>query len=87
MSKINKLIIAAAGAGKTTYLINEALKQDKEVLITTYTEANESEIKKKFIEINGAIPKNVTIQTWFSMLLQHGVKPYQDYLTDKKLMG
>ena len=87
MSKINKLIIAAAGAGKTTYLIHEALKQDKEVLITTYTEANESEIKKKFIEINGAIPKNITIQTWFSMLLQHGVKPYQNYLTDKKING
>lgn len=87
MSKINKLIIAAAGAGKTTYLINEALRHDKEVLITTYTEANENEIKKKFIEINGSIPKNVTIQTWFSMLLQHGVKPYQDYLTDKKING
>lgn len=87
MSKINKLIIAAAGAGKTTYLINEALKQDKEVLISTYTEANEREIKKKFLEINGSIPKNVTIQTWFSMLLQHGVKPYQDYLTDKKIHG
>lgn len=87
MSKINKLIIAAAGAGKTTYLITEALKQDKEVLITTYTEANESEIKKKFIEINGSIPKNITIQTWFSMLLQHGIKPYQDYLTDKKING
>lgn len=87
MPKINKLIIAAAGAGKTTYLIHEAFKQDKEVLITTYTEANESEIKKKFIEIYGAIPKNVTIQTWFSMLLQQGVKPYQDYLTDKKING
>jgi superfamily I DNA/RNA helicase len=87
MSKINKLIIAAAGAGKTTYLINEALRHDKEVLITTYTEVNENEIKKKFIEINGLIPKNVTIQTWFSMLLQHGVKPYQDYLTDKKING
>lgn len=87
MSKTNKLIIAAAGAGKTTYLINEALKHDNEILITTYTEANENEIKKKFIEINGAIPKNVTIQTWFSMLLQHGVKPYQDYLTDKKING
>ena len=49
MSNINKLIIAAAGAGKTTYLINEALRHDKEVLITTYTEANENEIKKKFI--------------------------------------
>lgn len=87
MEKINKLIIAAAGAGKTTYLINEALKHDKEILITTYTEANENEIKNKFIEINGAIPRNVTIQTWFSMLLQHGVKPYQDYLTDKKING
>lgn len=87
MPKINKLIIAVAGAGKTTYLIHEALKQEKEVLITTYTEANENEIKKKFIEINGAIPKNVTIQTWFSMLLQHGVKPYQNYLTDKKING
>ena len=87
MSKINKLIIAAAGAGKTTYLINEALRHDKEVLITTYTEVNENEIKKKFIEINGSIPKNVTIQTWFSMLLQHGVKPYQDYLIDKKING
>jgi len=87
MSKINKLIIAAAGAGKTTYLINEALKQNKEILITTYTEANENEIKNKFMEINGAIPKNVTIQTWFSMLLQHGVKPYQNYLTDKKING
>lgn len=87
MSKINKLIIAAAGAGKTTYLVSEALRQDKEVLITTYTEANEREIKKKFIEINGAIPNNVTIQTWFSMLLQHGVKPYQNYLTDRKING
>lgn len=87
MSKINKLIIAAAGAGKTTYLINEALKQDREVLITTYTEANEIEIKNKFIKIHGSIPKNVTIQTWFSMLLQHGVKPYQDYLIDKKING
>ncbi|MDD4950585.1 UvrD-helicase domain-containing protein [Sulfuricurvum sp.] len=87
MPKTNKLIIAAAGAGKTTHLINEALRHDKEILITTYTEANENEIKKKFIEINGSIPKNVTIQTWFSMLLQHGVKPYQDYLTDKKING
>lgn len=87
MSKINKLIIAAAGAGKTTYLVNEALQQSDNVLITTYTEANENEIRKKFVELNGYIPNNVTIQTWFSMLIQHGVKPYQDYLTDKKING
>ncbi len=87
MNKYNKLIIAAAGAGKTTFLINEALQKNDDVLITTYTEANESEIKKKFIEINGFIPKNITIQTWFSMLIEHGVKPYQSYITDKKING
>jgi DNA helicase-2/ATP-dependent DNA helicase PcrA len=71
----NKLIIATAGAGKTTHLINEAKKiKDKNVLITTYTEANEQEIRKKF---KGRIPSNITIQTWFSFLLQHGVRPYQ----------
>ncbi len=84
---MNKLIIAAAGAGKTTYLVNNALSQTKNVLITTYTEANEKEIRKKFIEINGFIPKNITIQTWFSMLIQHGAKPYQDCLTDNKING
>ncbi|PHR71319.1 MAG: DNA helicase II [Arcobacter sp.] len=84
---MNKLIIAAAGAGKTTYLVTNALSQTESVLITTYTEANETEIRKKFIEINGFIPKNITIQTWFSTLIQHGVKPYQDYLTDKKING
>ena len=72
----NRLILAAAGSGKTTYLVNEALKiKDTKVLITTYTDANEQEIKKKFYEINGCVPENVTIQTWFSFLIQHGVKP------------
>lgn len=77
MSK-NKLIIAAAGSGKTTYIINNALEiKNKNVLITTYTEANSDEIRKKIIDKCGYIPKNITIQTWFSFLLQHGVRPYQ----------
>jgi len=50
----NKLIIAAAGSGKTTYLIEQALKvKEENALITTYTEANEEEIRKKFIEKKG----------------------------------
>jgi DNA helicase-2/ATP-dependent DNA helicase PcrA len=74
----NKLIIAAAGSGKTTYLINEAMKfKNQKVLITTYTEANEEEIKKKFIKKYKCIPGHIMVQTWFSFLLQHGVKPYQ----------
>jgi DNA helicase-2/ATP-dependent DNA helicase PcrA len=77
----NKLIIAAAGSGKTTYLVSQALKiKNQNILITTYTEANEEEIRKKFIEIKGHVPKNITIKTWFSFLLQHGVRPYQSVM-------
>lgn len=84
----NKLIVAAAGAGKTTFLVNEALKiKDKRVLITTYTQANEAEIRKKIIEINKCVPSNITIQTWFSFLLQHGVKPFQGVLFEKEITG
>lgn len=84
----NTLIIAAAGSGKTTYLVNEALKiTDRKVLITTFTEANENEIRKKIFEIRGYLPDNVVIQTWFSFLIQHGVKPYQSVIYDGKING
>ncbi|MCY9836902.1 UvrD-helicase domain-containing protein [Aeromonas media] len=76
--KDNSLIIAAAGSGKTTYLVDIALKKPNEsILITTYTESNEQEIKRKFISEVGAVPPNVTITTWFSFLLKHWVRPYQ----------
>lgn len=81
-------VVASAGSGKTTFLVEEALKiKEKNVLITTYTEANEYEIRQKFIQRNGCIPRNVTIQTWFSMLLQHGVRPYQGYFLEKDITG
>jgi superfamily I DNA/RNA helicase len=84
----NKLIVAAAGAGKTTFLVNEALKiKDERVLITTYTQANEAEIRKKIIEINQCIPSNIIVQTWFSFLLQHGVRPFQGGLFEKEITG
>ena len=85
---MNKLVIAAAGSGKTTYLVQEALKiTDDKVLITTYTENNEQEIRKKFIDVNGHIPPNITIQTWFSFLIQQGVKPYQSFMYEQRVMG
>lgn len=84
----NRLIIAAAGSGKTTYIVKQTLEiKNTNVLITTFTEANAKEIFKKFIENNGFIPSNVTLQTWFSFLLQHGVKPYQGFLAERKING
>lgn len=85
----NKLIIAAAGSGKTNHLVQEALvaPNDSNILITTYTENNEEEIRERFFKKNGHIPKNVTVQTWFSVLLQHGVRPYQGYLYEPDIKG
>ena len=84
----NKLIVAAAGSGKTTHLVEEALKiNDQAVLVTTFTEANEEEVKKKFTVKNGGIPDNVTIQTWFSFLIHHGVRPYQGGIFEKRVNG
>ena len=74
----NKIIIAAAGSGKTYHLIEESMKvKDERVLITTYTENNADEIRSHFFRKYNYIPSHVTIQTWFSFLIQHGVKPYQ----------
>lgn len=84
----NKLIIAAAGSGKTTYLIKNALEnKDQRILITTYTLSNEAEIRKKIIKKNNFVPNNIAVQTWFSFLLQHGVRPYQGCLYEKRING
>lgn len=84
----NKLIISAAGSGKTTEIIKKASEiKDKSILITTYTIANALEIENKFIREHGSIPPNITIITWFSLLINHGVKPYQNYLFEEKIKG
>lgn len=84
----NKILIAAAGSGKTTYLVEEAVKiKSERVLITTYTESNEAEIRQKFFELVGHVPANVVIMTWFSFLITHGVKPFQGGLFEFSVRG
>ena len=84
----NKLKVAAAGSGKTTYLVEEALKIDSEnVLITTFTNNNEEEIKKKIISIKGCVPNNITVLPWYSFLLQHGARPYQGGVFQHRITG
>lgn len=84
----NRIIVAAAGSGKTTLLLKEALSRpDSRILIATYTEANEEEIEKKFLETNGCVPSNVTLSGWFGFLLQHGVRPYQGRVTETRIEG
>ena len=84
----NKVFIAAAGSGKTTYLVRKALAMPTErILITTYTEDNAAEIKKKFIDENKCVPSNVNIIPWFSFLLRDGVRPYQGMYYKRRIAG
>lgn len=84
----NRIFVAAAGSGKTWLLVNEALlRPQSRILITTYTDTNTAEIEQRFIEIHGCVPPNVTISGWFSFLLEHGVRPYQGCVIEKRIVG
>ena len=81
----NEIVIAAAGSRKTTLVVEEALQGvDKKILILTYTTENLKQINDYLIDKNGAIPTNVTIQSWYSFLLADGVRPYQNFVYDEK---
>ena len=80
----NQVIIATAGSGKTTRIVDEALKVGKQrVLITTYTNENLEQIQNVIIDKAGYIPSNISVRSWFSFLLQDGVRPYQNHVHDK----
>ena len=78
----NKVIMAAAGAGKTwgicKEVIEEAKKTNKKILITTYTNKGIESIEKEYRKQNsGVVDENIVILTWFQFLLSDLVKPYQ----------
>lgn len=74
-------VIAAAGSGKTEFIVETALASSDRVLITTYTNENLGQIVKRLQEKAGAIPANVTVMPWFTFLLSQGARPYQAALT------
>lgn len=79
----NRVVIASAGSRKTTFIVEESLKNaDKIILILTYTIENLKQLHKYIVEKSGSVPSNVKIQSWYSFLLSEGVRPYQNYLYD-----
>ena len=87
---MNVAYIAAAGAGKTSFIVKDAIKRasaGERLLITTFTLACAGEIEDKIIEMAGRLPKSIDIVTWFSFLIDAGVKPFQDYLFDFEFSG
>lgn len=81
----NRFIIASAGSGKTTCLVEEALSHpDREIIVLTYTNNNLCEIKKKFYEKHGVIPSHVSLTSWYTFLLHECARPYQRSVYSKR---
>ncbi len=73
-----ELVLAVAGSGKTTKLL-EAVSREKRSLILTYTNENlrslEEGINRKF----GCIPNNITLASYFSFLYSFCFRPFFSY--------
>jgi DNA helicase-2/ATP-dependent DNA helicase PcrA len=86
-SSENRVVIACAGSGKTTRLVNEALaNRNRRIAIVSYTNNNTKEIGKRFGELNSGIPEHVDVMTWFGFLLRECARPYQrSKYTEKRI--
>lgn len=68
------VIFAVAGSGKTRRLISE-LDLQKRVLLLTYTDNNEAELRRRIINKFGYLPENVTVATYFTFLNSFAYRP------------
>ncbi len=75
-----RVILAAAGSGKTTWIVGKiAANRDARVAVTTFTVLNHERIVQKMWSELGGVPRGVCVLPWFSFLLHDLVRPYQNY--------
>lgn len=81
-----KIIVAGAGAGKTTSMAEEVLKKfleledGKIIYVITYTNAARDHIRNKIIEQYGSIPPQIKVETSHVFLLQEIIFPFHHLL-------
>ncbi len=73
----NFLTLAVAGARKTQGLVEhcKALPTDRKVLLITFTQTNQIELRERVRQHVGDRP-SLEVSGWFSFLLRHFVKPF-----------
>ncbi|MEQ8604337.1 MAG: AAA family ATPase [Marivibrio sp.] len=77
----DRIILAAAGSGKTTTAVKRACEDPgKRTALITYTLNGRRELEARAYNEFGAVPPYVTISTWYSFVLTHFVRPYQNHL-------
>lgn len=84
MPSHNEIILAAAGTGKTTQLVERIGQlENKRILVTTYTDENTKLIKSLLYKKYGFLPPNILVLSWYTFLLRDGIRPFQNCLDIK----
>jgi DNA helicase II / ATP-dependent DNA helicase PcrA len=77
----NRIVLACAGSGKTTSIVDEACADvGRRSALITYTINGAGELSKCAHQRHRHVPPFVTISTWYVFLLRHFVRPYQNCL-------
>lgn len=79
--------MCAAGGGKTTRIVGEAVGGVERALLVTYTRNNAKEIERKLYGLGPVIPPNLEVMTWFSFLLRDLARPYRRVMHDRRIEG
>lgn len=79
-----KCYIAAAGAGKTTFLVNDIISSHNgaKVGFVTFTVQNQRNAETKIRSRFGYLPSNIKILGWYEFLLRYLVNPYKADIVD-----
>ncbi|WP_166627311.1 UvrD-helicase domain-containing protein [Jeotgalicoccus sp. S0W5] len=82
-----RIVIAAAGAGKTYYIANN-FEKDERVILISFTNANVNNIRKEVQKrFNGKIPDNVQIMTFDSFVYNNLLKPVEPLISSRRSTG
>ncbi|MEM8572612.1 MAG: hypothetical protein AAGG56_17140 [Pseudomonadota bacterium] len=82
----NRVVLAAAGSGKTTAAVKLACENpEKRTALITYTLNGRNELEARAYREFGAIPPQVNISTWYTFVLAHFVRPYQNHLHERRV--
>lgn len=84
----SEVIIAAAGGGKTTRIVDRALTNTcQRAVLITYTNNNVAVIKKAIYGRATSLPAHLEVATWYSFLLHDMARPYQRSVLDRRIDG